>query len=161
MKNNFKVKVNSKWEFDVSKEDLQNLDAVSSSEDLYHILHKNKSYKAEIVEADFDNRNYSVELNGAVYSVSIANQLDQLIKEMGFSVGTSKNVKLVKAPMPGLVLEVNVEVGQEVSEDDALLVLEAMKMESTLVSPSSGIVKNIAIKSGETVEKGQLLIEFE
>jgi len=161
MKNNFKVKVNSKWDFELSKEEIEALDAVSSSEDLYHILQKNKSYKAEIVEADFDQRNYSVELNGTVYSVSIANQLDQLIKEMGFSVGTSKNVKLVKAPMPGLVLEVNVEVGQEVLENDALLILEAMKMESTLASPSSGVVKNIAIESGETVEKGQLLIEFE
>jgi len=161
MKNNFKVKVNSKWDFEISKEDIEALDSVSSSEDFYHILQNNKSYKAEIVEANFDQRDYSVELNGTVYSVSIDNQLDQLIKEMGFSVGTSKNVKLVKAPMPGLVLSVNVEIGQEVAEDDALLVLEAMKMESTLASPSSGIVKNIAIKSGETVDKGQLLIEFE
>lgn len=161
MKNNFKVKVNSKWEFDVSKEDIEALDTASSSENLYHILQKNKSYKAKIVDADFDQRNYSVELNGTVYEVSIANQLDQLIKEMGFSVGNTKNIKLVKAPMPGLVLEVNVEVGQEVLENDALLVLEAMKMESTLASPSSGIVKNIAITSGETVDKGQLLIEFE
>ena len=161
MNDKFKVKINSKWEFDVSKEDLQSFDAVSSSQDLYHILQKNKSYKAEIVEADFDQRNYSVELNGTVYKVSIANQLDQLIKQMGFSVSTLKNVKLVKAPMPGLVLAVNVEIGQEVAENDALLILEAMKMESTLVSPSAGIVKNIAIKSGETVEKGELLIEFE
>jgi len=161
MNDKFKVKVNSKWEFDVSKEDLQSFDAVSSSEDLYHILQKNKSYKAEIVEADFDQRNYSVELNGTVYKVSIASQLDQLIKQMGFSVSTLKNVKLVKAPMPGLVLAVNVVVGQEVSEDDGLLVLEAMKMESTLASPSSGVVKNISVKSGETVEKGELLIEFE
>ncbi|MCF6307840.1 MAG: acetyl-CoA carboxylase biotin carboxyl carrier protein subunit [Flavobacteriaceae bacterium] len=161
MKNNFKVKVNSKWDFEISKEDIQTLDAASSSEDLYHILQNNKSYKAKIVDTDFDQRNYSVELNGTVYEVSIANQLDQLIKKMGFSVGNTKNVKLIKAPMPGLVLEVNVEVGQEVAENDALLVLEAMKMESTLASPSSGIVKNIAIKSGETVDKGQLLIEFE
>ena len=63
--------------------------------------------------------------------------------------------------MPGVVLGINVEVGQEVSEDDALLVLEAMKMESTLVSPSNGVVKTISVSSGETVEKGQLLIEFE
>lgn len=161
MKNNFKVKVNSKWDFEISKEDLQAIDSVTTSEDLYHILQKNKSYKAEIVEADFDNRNYSVELNGTVYSVSIANQLDQLITEMGFSLGTSKNVKLVKAPMPGLVLGVNVVVGQEVAEDDGLLVLEAMKMESTLASPSAGVVKSISVKSGETVEKGELLIEFE
>ncbi len=80
---------------------------------------------------------------------------------MGFSTGSSKDVKLIKAPMPGVVLSVHVKVGQEVSEDESLLVLEAMKMESSLVSPSSGVVKNILVANGNTVEKGQLLIEFE
>ena len=63
--------------------------------------------------------------------------------------------------MPGVVLSVNVKVGQEVSEDESLLVLEAMKMESSLASPSSGVVKNVLVADGNTVEKGQLLIEFE
>jgi len=161
MKDNLKVKVNSKWDFDISKEDIQNFDAVSSTENRYHILQDNKSYKAEISTSDFDNRNYSVKINGTEYTVSIANQLDQLINEMGFSTGTSKNIKLIKAPMPGLVLEVNVKVGQSVSEDEGLLILEAMKMESTLASPCDGVVKSISVKSGDAIEKGQLLIEFE
>ena len=63
--------------------------------------------------------------------------------------------------MPGVVLQVNVSIGQEVTEDDSLVILEAMKMESSLVAPSSGVVKNIEVSSGDTVEKGQLLIEFE
>ena len=161
MGNNFKVKVNSKWEFDVPSEEIQTFNAVNSKLGLYHILQDNKSYSAEIINSDIDKRSYTVKINGTEYFVSIANKLDQLITKMGFSVSTTKNVKLVKAPMPGLVLGVNVEVGQEVAEDDALLILEAMKMESTLVSPSAGVVKTIAVKSGETVDKGQLLIEFE
>ncbi|MDC9723210.1 MAG: acetyl-CoA carboxylase biotin carboxyl carrier protein subunit [Urechidicola sp.] len=161
MKNNFKVKVNSKWELTIPNQEILTLDVVKLKGNKYHLLENNQSYQGEIVDANFNKRTYSVKINGSVYEVSVKNQLDQLIKNMGFSTGTSKNVKLIKAPMPGVVLSVNIEVGQTVSEDDALLILEAMKMESTLVSPSNGVVKSIAISSGDTVEKGQLLIEFE
>ena len=161
MKNNFKVKVDSKWELTIPNEEVLALDVVKLKGKKYHLLENNQSYQGEIIADDFNKRTYSVKVNGSVYEVSIKNQLDQLIKNMGFSTGSSKNVKQVKAPMPGVVLGVNVEVGQTISEDDALLVLEAMKMESTLASPSNGVVKTIAVSSGETVEKGQLLIEFE
>ncbi len=161
MKNNFKVKVNSKWELPISKEDVLSLDVVKLKEKKYHLLEENQSYQGEIISSDFNKRAYSVKVNGSIYDVSIENQLDQLIKNMGFSTGSTKNVKLIKAPMPGVVLSVNVKVGQEVSEDDPLIVLEAMKMESSLVSPCDGVVKNILVANGNTVDKGQLLIEFE
>jgi len=161
MKNNFKVKVDSKWELDVSNEEILSLDIVKLNDNKYHLLKNHQSYQGEIVESNFNNRAYAVKVNGSTYNVSIENQLDQLIKNMGFSKGSSKDVKLIKAPMPGVVLSVHVKVGQEVSEDESLLVLEAMKMESSLVSPSSGVVKNILVANGNTVEKGQLLIEFE
>ena len=161
MEQNFKTKVNSKWQFNISDKDLLATDIVKLKESKYHILQENKSFQASVEEADFSNREYSVKINGTVYRVSIQNKLDQLIKNMGFVTKPSKNVKLIKAPMPGLVLDVLVKVGQTVSENDPLLVLEAMKMESTIASPSGGLVKFIAINSNETVEKGQLLIEFE
>lgn len=161
MKNNFKVKVNSKWELDISKEEILSLDVVKLKEKEYHLLENYQSYRGEIVDSNFNKRTYAVKVNGLVYNVSVENQLDQLIKNMGFSTGSTKNVKLIKAPMPGVVLSVNVKVGQEVLEDDALVVLEAMKMESSLVSPCKGIVKNVLVADGNTVEKGQLLIEFE
>ena len=97
MNNNFKVKVNSKWEFPISNEELKTLDIVQSAKDNYHILQDNNSHHAKIVASDFENRTYSIKINGTVYLVSIQNQLDLLIKEMGFSNGSSKNVKLIKA----------------------------------------------------------------
>jgi len=63
--------------------------------------------------------------------------------------------------MPGLILEINVEVDQEVNENDTLLILEAMKMENVITSPRSGIIKSISVNKGEAVEKNQLLIEFQ
>lgn len=161
MKNNFKVKVNSKWELPISKEEVLSLDVVKLKKNKYHLLENNQSIQGEIVKTNFNKKEYAVKVNGAIYEVSIENQLDQLIKNMGFSTGSSKNVKLIKAPMPGVVLSVNVKVGQEVKEEDTLLILEAMKMESSIMSPSIGVVKNVLVANGNTVEKGQLLIEFE
>ena len=93
--------------------------------------------------------------------MAISGALDELIKSMGIERGRTKVVNAIKAPMPGLILEINVSVGQEVKENDPLLILEAMKMENCFLSPRDGIIKSIAVEKGNAVEKGQLLIEFE
>ena len=95
------------------------------------------------------------------YDVAISDELDKLINEMGFSTGTNKQINTVEAPMPGLILDIAVAVGQEVKEDDTILILEAMKMENVIVSHRDGIIKSINVAKNEAVEKKQLLIEFE
>jgi len=80
---------------------------------------------------------------------------------MGLSVVASQKLSSVKAPMPGLVLDIMVEPGQEVAEGDSLLILEAMKMENVLKATGEGVVKSIEITKGAAVEKGQILIEME
>ena len=93
--------------------------------------------------------------------MAISGALDELIKSMGIERGRTKLVNAIKAPMPGLILEINVSVGQEVKENDPLLILEAMKMENCFLSPRDGVIKSIAVEKGNAVDKGQLLIEFE
>jgi pyruvate carboxylase subunit B len=66
---------------------------------------------------------------------------------------------LVRAPMPGLVLRVEVEAGQEVAAGGGLVVLEAMKMENEIRSPGPGKVKAILVEPGQAVEKGAPLVE--
>ena len=161
MSDTYKVKVNENFNFDIPQATAQNLDAVSIDQDNFHILHNGQSVKAEIISTDFTSKKYTVKVNNNIYEVSIANALDQLIKEMGFEVGASKQVNAIKAPMPGLILEVSVTEGQEVQENDPLLILEAMKMENSIVSPRSGKIKSVTAIKGAAVEKGQLLIEFE
>lgn len=158
---NFKVNVNSEIELDISSENLSNLDTVKTSEMSSHVLFNNRSYKAKIVKSDFSNKSYDVMINNKSYTIKISNRLDHLIKDLGFSIGSSKHIDLIKAPMPGLILEINVEVGQTVKEDDPLLILEAMKMENVLTSPRNGIIKTISVEKGNAVEKNALLIEFE
>jgi biotin carboxyl carrier protein len=161
MSSDFKVKVNDTFEFDFKKESVSQLDAVSIETNKFHILHQNLPCKAEIVFSDFNQKKYTVKVNNNVYHIAISNPLDTLIKEMGFEVGISKQVNVVKAPMPGLILEINVVVGQTVQENDNLLILTAMKMENSLLSPRNGVIKSIAIIVGDSVIKGDLLIEFE
>ncbi|MDG2431736.1 acetyl-CoA carboxylase biotin carboxyl carrier protein subunit [Flavobacterium sp.] len=161
MSDNYKVKVNESLSFDINKDSILKLDAVPTEANHLHILHQNKPYKAEIVAADFNQKHYTVKVNNNTYTVAIANDLDQLIKDLGFEVGLTKQVNAIKAPMPGLILEISVVVGQTVKENDPLLILEAMKMENSFLSPRDGVIKSIAAIKGDAVDKGQLLIEFE
>lgn len=161
MSDNYKVKVNDSLSFDINKESISQLDAVPTEANHLHVLHHNKPYKAEIVSANFNQKQYEVKVNNNTYTVAISNDLDQLIKDLGFEVGLTKQVNAIKAPMPGLILEINVVVGQTVKENDPLLILEAMKMENSFLSPRDGVIKSIAVSKGDAVDKGQLLIEFE
>ena len=161
MSSDFKVKVDDTFEFYFNKENTSKLDAVTIQKNKFHILQNNLPFKAEIIFSHFYQKKYTVKVNNNIYQVAISNPLDILIKELGFEVGVSKVIKLLKAPMPGLILEINVEVGQTVNENDNLLILTAMKMENSLLSPRDGVIKSIAINVGDSVIKGDLLIEFE
>lgn len=67
----------------------------------------------------------------------------------------------ILAPMPGKIVDVLVEVGDQVSEDDELLILEAMKMENPVYATGDGVVKEIKVKKNDAVEADQLLVVLE
>ncbi|QKJ64495.1 acetyl-CoA carboxylase biotin carboxyl carrier protein subunit [Flavobacterium sp. M31R6] len=161
MSDNYKVTVNDAFYFDFEKESISQLDAIPTGVNEFHILHQNLPYKTEITTSDFNQKSYTVKVNNTNYRVEISNPLDILIKEMGFEVGLTKQVNAIKAPMPGLILEISVVVGQTVKENDNLIILGAMKMENSFLSPRDGVIKSISVSTGDAVDKGQLLIEFE
>ncbi|WP_136480829.1 acetyl-CoA carboxylase biotin carboxyl carrier protein subunit [Cognatitamlana onchidii] len=161
MKKSFKVKVNSKLEFQIDTDQIINANLILEGDHRYHILYQNKSVQAEVVSSDFNKKTYLIKINNKEFLIEIKDSLDQLIDKMGFASGLAKQLDSIKAPMPGLILETHVKEGQNVKEHDTLLILEAMKMENIITSPRDGIIKTIAISKGEAVEKNQLLIEFE
>lgn len=161
MDKTYSVVVNGEHKFDFTEAEIEALDSQKLLKSLSHILQDGKSFTAEMTTSDFINKNYTVKINSTAYGVHISNALDQRIKEMGLTAKVSKAVNDIKAPMPGLILEVNVVEGQEVKQGDYLLVLEAMKMENTLTAPRDGVVKKLPIKQGQTVDKNQLLVEME
>lgn len=161
MSNTYTLTVNDSSEFEITGDAMASLDAINTGTGAWHVLKDNIPYSAEITGTDFHSRRYTVKVNNNTYTVSIATALDALIKKMGFEVGAAKQVNEIKAPIPGLILEISVSVGQEVQAGDNLLILEAMKMENSFQSPRAGIIKTIAVQKGDAVDKGQLLIEFE
>ncbi len=161
MDNKYRVKVNGSLEYNLKDNDISKLDAVKVADKQYHILQNNEPFKAAVVESDFNQKKYSIKVNNNRYAIAISNPLDLLIDEMGFAFGSSKQIDSIKAPMPGLILDIHVKEGQEVKEDEGLLILEAMKMENIITSPRDGVIKSVSVSKGDAIDKGHLLIEFE
>lgn len=160
MDKDFKVKINESFEFDLKDSDTKKLDFLKLSDTTFHVLSKNKSFNVKLKKSNATKKEFVIKINSNSYSVKILNQLDLLIKEMGFSIHISKKDNNIKAPMPGLILSVNVKEEQEVVEGETLMILEAMKMENSITAPKDGIIKSVNVKSGGAVEKGELMIEM-
>ena len=157
----YKAQVNDHFEFDLSEEAIQNIDLVREDDHTFHILKDNTSFRARILRAEHATKSFLFEINGREYKVNLGDRFDQLVQKLGLEVVAGSVVKDVKAPMPGLVLDVAVNAGQAVEKGDKLLILEAMKMENVIKSDGEGVVKAVHINQGEAVDKGQLLIEME
>ncbi|PCJ01184.1 MAG: acetyl-CoA carboxylase biotin carboxyl carrier protein subunit [Flavobacteriales bacterium] len=138
-----------------------NWDVIKIKENTYHIIKDNKSYNLEVLSIKPEEKSFFIKVDGIKYQFNAKDKYDELLHSLGMDNLASKKVSDLKAPMPGLVLEVSVEGGQQVSKGDALLILEAMKMENVIKSPTDGVIKSISINKGETVEKNQLILNFE
>jgi acetyl/propionyl-CoA carboxylase alpha subunit len=155
-------------QFEIKKEkenyllnnELLTWDMIKTQANSFHILLNNQSYRAEILKADYDTKSFIIQINGKRFEIEAHDRFDLLLKQMGMDKHSSTKVSEVKAPMPGLILEVKVSEGQTVTKGEPLLILEAMKMENVLKSPTDGIVKNIKVKKGDNVDKNAVLIQF-
>ena len=154
----FKATVNDQFVFESLNDDIDEL-AVGNGH--FHVLRDGKSYQAELISADYNTKHIVLRVNGISYSVKLEDQYDQLVDRLGLTISSTHKVKDIYAPMPGLVLDIAVSVGQEVEEGTPLLILEAMKMENVIKSAGTGVVKSINVKQGQAVDKSQLLIEME
>jgi biotin carboxyl carrier protein len=135
-------------------------DKVEITPGYFHVVFNQKSYTAEVVRTDPTTKTFHIKVNNHVYPVQLKDKFDLLLEKMGMNAGASAKAMVIKAPMPGLIIDLKVKAGDEVKPGDALLILEAMKMENIIKSPGQGIVKNIKAKKGDSVEKNQVIIEF-
>ncbi|MEM6522504.1 MAG: biotin/lipoyl-containing protein [Bacteroidota bacterium] len=135
-------------------------DVKQLGENSYHIIKGDVSYNLEVESWSADEKIAHVKINGKQVVVEAKDKLDLLLEELGMDKLSSSQVNDIKAPMPGLILSLSVEEGQEVKQGDPLLILEAMKMENVIKSPNDGIIKSIKAGQGDSVEKNQVLIQF-
>jgi biotin carboxyl carrier protein len=133
---------------------------VKISDGYFHIIHEQSSFTAEIVKAEPSTKSFQIKIKGRIYSVELKDKFDLLLEQMGMNNNAAGKVNNIKAPMPGLIIDLKVKAGDAVKPGDQLLILEAMKMENIIKSPGEGTVKSVKIKKGDSVEKNQVLIEF-
>lgn len=164
----YQLKVNGQYDFEVERSaDNLLLNKTTVQADIrhiggsiYHIIEGNQSYNLDVVSFNRAQKTAEIKVNTNTYTITAKDQFDVLLDKLGLSSLNNARVSELKAPMPGMVLKVFVVEGQEVKKGDNLFVLEAMKMENIIKSPADVVIKNIKIKAGEKVEKGQILIVF-
>lgn len=135
-------------------------DLVRISDRYFHLLINNKSYRAEVISADVSKKSFVLKINDTIYPVDLQDKFDLLLEKMGMNSEAAGRANNIKAPMPGLIVDLRVAAGDVVNPGDPLLILEAMKMENLIKATVQGVVKNVKVRKGDSVEKNQVLIEF-
>ncbi|WP_114751453.1 acetyl-CoA carboxylase biotin carboxyl carrier protein subunit [Pleomorphovibrio marinus] len=135
-------------------------DLVQIKTNFYHLLAGGGSYTLEVLSWDKANKSLTLALNNKIAVLSIKTEQDLLLEKLGLNHLKQQQISDITAPMPGLILDVQVKEGQNVEKGEILLVLEAMKMENALKSPQSGEIKKVLVSPGQGVEKNQLLVQF-
>lgn len=125
-----------------------------------HLIHNNQSMDAELISLDKESKTIQIKLNNIISEIRLKDRFDLLLEELGMNTINSGAIKDIKAPMPGLILDLKVKPGDMVQKGDVVLILEAMKMENTIKSPGDGIVKEVKVSLKQSVEKNHVLITF-
>jgi len=164
----YEISVNDKFDFKLSykngqfilDEQVFNIDLLKANGG-YSVLYNNKSFFIRLISYDKENKLYSFKINENTYNICLADTNDLLLRNINIDYNLQKKVLDLKAPMPGLIVNINVKKGLSVKKGEPLLILEAMKMENLIKAPSDLSIKKICVSPGDTVEKNELLIEFD
>lgn len=124
------------------------------------IKYQNNLYRGEWISYQSDSNTATIKINHAEFSVNFIQPIDALLEMLGMGNTSSKKLKNLKAPMPGLVKQILVKPEEEIEKDTPLLILEAMKMENVIKSQGAGKIKSIMINQGQAVEKSAILMDF-
>jgi biotin carboxyl carrier protein len=156
----YRVKANE-FSFSLDNADIAAIDLVQKSPTSFNLIKDHRSVNVLLIDSDASGKKMTLEVDGEIFDVDIKDDLDQMLDKMGFGAASAKQIKEIKAPMPGLVLEINVSDGEEVTEGHKILILEAMKMENVILVHTNAKIKKIIVSAGQAVEKGQVLVELE
>jgi len=103
---------------------------------------------------------WELHLDGERVSLEVVDERTRAIRAMTARTGGSQGPKPVRAPMPGMVVRVEVEAGDRVKPGQGVVIIEAMKMENELKADGGGVVSRVLVGAGTAVEKGAVLVEF-
>lgn len=155
----YKVRAND-LEFLIRQADLDKADIIETGPSEFNMIRGSRSVGIKLISSDAFGKKQEIEVDGEKFVIEIKDPLDQALDTMGFNNMAARVIKEIKAPMPGLVLDVSVVEGQEVKEGERILILEAMKMENSILIHADAVIKKIRVSKGQAVEKNQVLIEL-
>ncbi len=150
------INENNIWMENPSK----SLQIVKQNDETLLLITPNKVYTITCLNINHETKTLTLLYNGNKFNASITEPIDEILKSMGLENALTPKISDMKAPMPGLVLQILVNPGDEVNKGDKILVLEAMKMENAIKSPTDGIVNDVHVSQGMAVDKNQILITF-
>jgi biotin carboxyl carrier protein len=131
----------------------QLVDAQKTGQAVYSLLTDGRSYEATVTER---TDGFAITIEGDFYDMTVVDERRRALTRQAGKVASGTQV--IAAQMPGKVMAILVEAGQEVKAGDGLIVIEAMKMENEIKSPVDGEVKEVAVQEGTAVESGQRLL---
>lgn len=137
-----------------------NADTIKLEPNKYHVIINNQSYTIELLNKTENGKGMFILVNGVKHEVEIKDRFDALLSQLGMDKLMVSKSNLIKAPMPGMVLQIHVKEGDTLKKGDPLLVLEAMKMENIIKADQDGTVKRIGVAVKQAVEKNTVLVEL-
>ena len=155
--------LNGEFQSNLSKDKLNDFEVLEINHEKKEIILQKGSQKfqCKILKKNNKDQSFVIKINGNISTIRIVKSVEKTIEKLGINKKSQQNINILKAPMPGLILKLMVKVGDQIKKGEALIILEAMKMENILSSPVDGIIKEIKVKPQQTVEKNNVLINFE
>lgn len=134
-------------------------DLVRTTPSSFSLVRNGRSVRVLVLKEDKEAGTVRLRIGAHIYVVELQDERSRLMHTLGLGSAASK-VREIKAPMPGMVLNILVKAGDMVKKNDPVLVLEAMKMENMIKAPGDALVNAVHAEKGRAVEKGQLLVSF-
>ena len=144
---NYRITID-KEEILIDKQAVEKIDISSINDTHFHVLKNAKAYNVELISSNFLEKEVTVSVNGNTHTLKIEDSYDQMVKEMGLFSNASQKLNNVKAPMPGLIIDILVEEGQEIEEGTPLIILSAMTSLLFNTSMANSPIIILSIKAG-------------
>ena len=137
------------------------IEIVQRDDETLLIVTPNKVHTLRCLNIDRATKEVTLLHQGQKHTLKISEPIDEILASMGLEDALVPKIDFVKAPMPGLVLDVKVQPGDTIKKGETLLILEAMKMENAIKSPIDAVVKSIEVKPQQAVDKNAVLVHFQ
>lgn len=122
---------------------------------IYSLLINGVSHEALVQRTE---GGWEVLLQGRLYPVTVEDERERRLRQASSGQMVARGELKIKSPMPGMIVAVPVEAGQQVEKGDTLVVLESMKMQNELKAPRAGTVSSLRVKTGDSVDQNQVLV---